>query len=124
MQEEPEKTPEELETERLKAVEEELLGKVSSAASKDLPDVPEWEFERPPQPKYDGGFNVSGKGMAMGIGVLYSLVVPSVGGLLIGWYADSRLGTGTQWMIIGFMMGIVAGFAMMFRLIAKLGKED
>lgn len=123
MQETP-RTPEEEEAERIAQAKEELLGRVSSAASKKLPDVPEWSFKRPEPPKQDGQqFRMSSRAFGMGMGVLYSLVVPAVGGLLIGMLADKQAGTGSKWTNIGFFIGIIAGFGMLIRLVAKMNED-
>jgi len=105
------------------AAREELLERVKTAASSPLPEVPEWEFKRP-APKVEPGGSVSARGFSLGFAALYSLVVPTVGGLLIGWLVDERLGTGPTWLSVGFLVGALAGFVSLIRIVVRLGRED
>ena len=123
--EEPEDTKQQQEPEEdaTETARDELLERVKTAASSPLPEVPEWEFKRP-APRVEPGGSVSGRAFSLGFAALYSLVVPTVGGLLIGWLVDERLGTGPTWLSVGFLVGALAGFVSLIRIVARLGRED
>jgi ATP synthase protein I len=60
-------------------------------------------------------------GMASGIGI--TLVVATVIGGLIGYGMDRLLGTYPWLLILGTILGIVAGFVEMIRIVVGLSKE-
>jgi len=124
--EEPEdakRDQQETEEDATEAARDELLERVKTAASSPLPEVPEWQFKRP-APKVEPGGSVSARGFSLGFAALYSLVVPTVGGLLIGWLVDERLGSAPTWLSVGFLVGALAGFVSLIRIVTRLGRED
>lgn len=81
------------------------LEKLSSALEKQ-------RKESPPRPGAKGGADSSGKfGSAMGLALRAAseLVAAIVVGGLIGWQIDVWLGTKPAFLIIFFMLGVVAG---------------
>jgi F0F1-type ATP synthase assembly protein I len=126
-QEEPDeqpKTPEEEEAERIEQQKADLLERVAEAAKRKLPEPPNFEVKRPPAPKEMGGGGMVGQGSGLAIGVLYSLMGPTLGGMLIGWYADERCGTSPKWMATGFLIGFIAGAVMLVRLVSRMNQGD
>jgi F0F1-type ATP synthase assembly protein I len=122
---EAEKSPEEEEAERLAEQEQELLDRLSVAASRQLPEVPEWEFKRPEHRNGQRSISMAtGRAFGLMISILYALIGPTVVGLLVGYIADSRLGTQPLWTAIGFLLGAVAGLAMLIRLVMGLSEEE
>lgn len=108
-----------------------------AAANDQLPPVPDIQFERP-KPKPEGerrGFgvgttlvgssrDVKGSGIALSIGT--NLVASIIVGTGLGWLADKYLlhSGATPWgLIVGFMLGVVAGFVGLVRAANQLNKD-
>ena len=51
------------------------------------------------------------------------LVVATVIGLVVGYYADRLLGTSPWLLLIGLGLGIAAGFVNLFRSVNRAGRE-
>ena len=62
----------------------------------------------------------AGQLSSLGIAMVLSIVI----GVIIGIYLDKLLGT-KPWMFLLFMIfGIIAGFRIVFKEVARLGEED
>jgi F0F1-type ATP synthase assembly protein I len=91
--------------------------------SHDLPEPPNWEYHRPakaePPPGARQDPKTKGMGLALAIG--YSFVGPVLGGIVIGSLLDGR--TGGTFTMVGLLVGTVAAFALLIRLVNKLNDE-
>lgn len=97
---------------------ERLRDKVSEAGSRKMPEVPDWNYERPkayqPQPHDKHNY----RGLGVGITVAYALVGFMVLGFGVGWLIDRA--TGINWgqpvgALVGTMIGIGVAFWLMNR---------
>lgn len=95
-------------------------------ASPELPPVPEIKIERPPEKTREPSSNRGNPALSFGIAmsVSTSLVVPIVAGALGGAWLDNRFGTTPIFALILLLLGVVIGFAQMFRLLNRLNREE
>ncbi|GAB4457228.1 MAG: hypothetical protein OHK0029_16630 [Armatimonadaceae bacterium] len=99
----------------------------------DLPEPPEAKFTRPDTEAARGSqksfaSEAGGSLRSMGSGPMIgiSLVASIVAGTLLGWLIDKLTGnTGTPWgLIVGFTLGVIAGFGSVVRLSNELNRES
>lgn len=88
----------------------------------DLPEVPEWKFERPKRkppgtktPDESKAYSALGLGLTLAFG----LVVPIVLGVGIGAWIDSKFGF-TYGTVVGFLVGVVLSFMLMLRIVKRM----
>ena len=53
----------------------------------------------------------------------FALVIATVIGLVVGYYADRLLGTSPWLLLLGLALGIVAGFVNLFRSVSRADRE-
>jgi ATP synthase protein I len=83
--------------------------------------------EPPPRPGVSGGGDSSGKlGSAMGLGLRAAseFAAAIVVGGLIGWQLDVWLGTKPAFLIVFFLLGVVAGIWNVIRVTSPLSRSE
>jgi F0F1-type ATP synthase assembly protein I len=60
----------------------------------------------------------SARGLGVGLSIAYTIIGVPLLGVLIGWIADSSMGT-TNWKGIGMLVGVVVGMALAFVLLNR-----
>jgi len=53
----------------------------------------------------------------------FALVIATVIGLVVGYYADRLLGTSPWLLLLGLALGIAAGFVNLFRSVSRADRE-
>jgi len=95
--------------------------KVKKAAASRMPDVPEWNYQRPAKPPAAPASASSG--IAFGFSLLYTLLGPIIGGYLIGLLIDKTRHTqGAS--TIGVLIGMAGGFVAMVLVAMHRMKVD
>lgn len=61
-------------------------------------------------------------GLAATIGAM--LVAPVVVGIFIGMWLDQRFHTAPTWTVLFLLLGIVAGFVQMIRILQRIEQEE
>jgi F0F1-type ATP synthase assembly protein I len=80
-------------------------------ASRDLPEVPEWNYKRKTRPVERPAMpDGSMRGLALGLTLAYGFVGPILAGYLIGLLIDRRAGLSNQWQTWLTLAGVFAGF--------------
>jgi len=94
----------------------------------DLPEPPDWEWQRPVEPKPDvhvpsnDKHAVYSRGMGLAIAIGSAFIGPVLGGILIGAFIDGKVGgTATT---IGLLVGTVLAFVLLIRLVNKLNEDS
>ena len=91
----------------------------------ELPKPPEVRFERPKlEPSRSPRFAEATRGMAIAFSVGFALAGPIIVGALLGVWLDNSLKTSPWLTIILLLLGIVAGFTQMIRLLNRLQNEQ
>lgn len=88
----------------------------------DLPEVPEWKFERPkrkPPGSKSPDEAKSYSALGLGLTLAFGLVVPIVLGVAVGAWIDSRFGVSYGTMV-GFVVGAVLSFMLMLRIVKRM----
>ncbi|MCH8273614.1 MAG: AtpZ/AtpI family protein [Armatimonadetes bacterium] len=103
--------------------EEEEAPRVSSTG---LPDPPEWEWKRPKaekgRPPASSDMR-SFRGMGVGMSIGFVMVMPVLLGVGIGTWLDRLAGGGNMYLLIGVLLGAVAGFTLMIRLVDRMNRD-
>ncbi len=91
----------------------------------ELPEVPEVKFERPKlEPSRAPRVLEASRGMALAFSVGFALTGPIILGALLGLWLDRLLHT-APWLTVGLLLlGIVAGFTQMIRILDRLQEEQ
>jgi hypothetical protein len=96
---------------------------VGDRAHPELPEVPEWEYERPKSPIDKSAPPAAySRGMGLAIAIGMSFLVPVLAGVLIGYFIDGRVG-GTAG-IIGLVLGAALALALLVRLVNRLNADE
>ncbi len=91
----------------------------------ELPEVPTVPFERPKlEPSRSPRFMEASRGMAIAFSVGFALTAPIVVGALLGVWLDNRFKTSPWLALTLLLLGIVAGFTQMIRLLNRLQSEQ
>ena len=115
------------------ALEAKLLSDVSSARSEPFPEPPKVVLERPvaPEMKIRGarGMQISvseARSMGDGWNIASALTSSLIAGVLVGLALDKWVTT--KWapagLIVGFVLGVVSGFANLIKLTNRLSARD
>ncbi|CUU00852.1 MAG: AtpZ/AtpI family protein [Fimbriimonadales bacterium] len=89
----------------------------------ELPEVPEVHFERPKLPSGPSpGFQQGVKAMSLAFSIGFALAGPVILGGLVGYWLDSRLNTSPTWTLILVLLGTVAGFVQLIRMVNKMNE--
>jgi ATP synthase protein I len=91
----------------------------------ELPEPPPVHFERPRlEPRHSPRIMEASRSMALAFSIGFALVTPVILGVLVGMWLDNRFKTSPTWTIVLLLLGIVAGFTQMIRLLNRLQKEQ
>jgi hypothetical protein len=102
--------------------------KDKTRVSHKLPDVPDWNFQRPssgPGSKPSGGLSDGGnqRSLGLGISVAYLMAGSVIVGFGLGWFIDRAAHSGTLWETIlglgGAVIGVVGTVSMIQRMSQK-----
>jgi len=92
----------------------------------DMPEPPDWNWQRPANEPAKGSAKgpdpvVYSRGMGIAFAIGTSFLGPVLGGLLLGYLIDGKVG-GT-WGIVGLLLGTIAAFVLLIRLVNKLNED-
>lgn len=104
--------------ERIKQVTD----KLDKARSQRMPDVPDWNYQRPKSRLAPENDPSNYKGLGVGISAGYTLVGCMLLGWFVGWIID-RPSHGTTYQAILALVGCIAGIGMVFWLINRSGSK-